>query len=430
LHKRSHGAALEERPDLDRGAADPFQAYVASDSLPRMKEQFIRLVAAALKTERFALVDIGCSGGVDPMWREFGDRFAAVGFDASIAECRRLAENETNPNVQYVPGFVDIQPDHPFAQREPVWPGQVGCFYEDTSSAWTMELRTERLAGASLAEKLFHNRWRDTELADPAKPVFAPKVLAELGLADVDFLKIDVDGPDFRILNSFDGLFGQFGISAVRLEVNMWGGAGDTVNTFHNTDRFMRQQGYDLVRLDPYPYSLRALPARYRYSVPSNTVTGRIFQSEAYYARLPQADASSSAEKLLKLATIFTVWDQPDGAVNILLTFRDKLAPLLDLDAALDMLAAQTQADTDNIVSYRDYMALFAADDPRFYPQQPKSPEPPPPPPDPPEQPEPPPPPPAPRPTLFQRLQAAWYSVSDWDYIEKLMRDLRERRRS
>ena len=172
----------------------------------------------------------------------------------------------------------------------------------------------------------------------------------------------------------------------------------------------MRQQGYDLVRLDPYPYSLRALPARYRYSVPSNTVTGRIFQSEAYYARLPRADASSSAEKLLKLATIFSVWDQPDGAARILLTFRDKLAPLLDLDAALDLLAAQTQAGADNIVSYRDYMALFAAEDAPFYPPLPKPPEPPPPPPDPPEVPWQPPPP-APRRTFFQRLQAAWYSV-------------------
>src|SRR5262245_41539232 len=213
-----------------------------------MKEQFIRLATAALKAERFTLVDIGCSGGIEHVWREYGDCLAGVGFDASVAECRRLAVEETNPNIHYVPGFVDIPPEHPFAQREPVWPGHIDCFYDDTSSAWTMELRAKRLATASLEEKLHHNRWRDTELADPAKPIYAPQVLAELRFTDVDFLKIDVDGPDFRILNSFDGLFDQFGISAVRLEVSMWGGAGDTVNTFHNTDRFMRQQGYDLVR--------------------------------------------------------------------------------------------------------------------------------------------------------------------------------------
>ena len=85
-----------------------------------MREQFIRSAAAALKAERFTLVDIGCSGGIDQLWRQFGDRLAGVGFDASASECRRLAAKETNPNILYMAGFVDIPPDHPFAQREPV----------------------------------------------------------------------------------------------------------------------------------------------------------------------------------------------------------------------------------------------------------------------------------------------------------------------
>lgn len=393
-----------------------------------MKGQFIQLAAAALKAERFTLVDIGCSGGLDAEWRAFGDRFAAVGFDASVSECRRLTAAETNSNIHYVPGFVDIPPDCPFALREPVWPGHApGLCHDDMSSAWTYELQAERMAAASLEEKLYHNRWQDTELADPAKPIYAPKILAELGFTDVDLLKIDVDGPDFRVLNSFDGLFDRLGILAVRLEVNMWGGAGDTVNTFHNTDRFMRQQGYDLVRLDPFIYSLRALPARYVYQRASITETGRIFQAEAYYARLPQAQSSPSAEKLIKLAAILSTWDQADSAADILLKFRNQFAPLIDVDAALDVLAAQTQAGSDSVVSYRDYMALFVANDARFYPPLPKPPEPPPL--DPPEVPSQPPSP-APRPTFFQRLQAAWYSVSDWAYIEKLMNDLRERQRS
>jgi hypothetical protein len=379
------------------------------------KEQFVQLAADALSVDRFTLADIGCSGGLDPEWRIFGDRFAAVGFDASVEECRRLAEQETNPNVHYVPGFVDIPPDHPFALRAGVWAGVLGSFFYDTSCWATIQMRAEHLAATSLEEKLSHNRWQETELADPAKPIYAPKALSELGFSDVDFLKIDVDGPDFRILSSFDGLFGQLGILAVRLEVFMFGGISDTAHTFHNTDRFMRQQGFELVRLDTFPYSKRALPARYRYPTPSVTVTGRLYQGEAYYALLPSVDDKSmSADKLIKLAAIFSVWEQPDGAAEILLAFRDQLAPLLDVDAALDVLAAQTQAGDDPL-PYRDYMALFAADSPRFYP--------PPKPPEPPWQ--------APaRPTFFQRLQAAWYSVSDWTYIEKLMGDLKERRRT
>src|SRR5215475_10972703 len=134
-----------------------------------MKEQFIRLAAAGLKAERFTLVDIGCSGGIDQPWRQFGDRLAGVGFDASASECRRLAAEETNPNIHYVAGFVDIPPDHTFTQREPVWPGNVSSFYNETSAARTIELLGKRLARASDQEKFQFNQWQDTELADPAK---------------------------------------------------------------------------------------------------------------------------------------------------------------------------------------------------------------------------------------------------------------------
>lgn len=392
---------------------------------------FLKLAAESLKNERFTLVDVGCSGGLEPAWRAFGDRLRAIGFDASASECRRLAAEEANPDVHYVAGFVDIPPDHPFAKRDGrEWGGHVGSFYEETSSKWTMQLRSERLNSASDVEKLSHNQWQITELADPNKPLYAPQVLEEHGFTDVDFLKIDVDGPDFRILNSFDGMFEKLGLVGIRLEVNMYGSDGETTNIFHNTDRFMRQQGYALVRLDTYIYSKRALPARFLYMSPTNTVSGRLFQGEAYYARVPASApdsafaASLTAEKLIKLAAVFSVWSQPDGAAEILVTFRDRIAPLLDVDAALDLLAAQTQAGKEHPLSYRDYMALFAADSPEFYPPIPSAPvaapasesapdiapaSP-------------------PRPTFFQRVKAAWYSVSDWTYIEKLENDLRQRR--
>jgi hypothetical protein len=340
-----------------------------------MSADFVRLVAASLKAEKFTLVDVGCSGGIDAQWRLFGDRLAAVGFDASVSECRRLSAAETNPNVRYVPGFVDIPPDHPFARIDgPKWRGHVGNFFEETSASWTRELRAERLKTAPDSEKWLHNMWGATELADPDKPVYVPQVLDEIGISDVDMLKIDVDGPDFRILNSFDGLFKKFGIIAARMEVNPYGGPDPTAHLFHNTDRYMRQQGYTLVRLDCYHYSKRALPARYTNTGASHTQTGRLFQAEAHYAVAPPVPLT--AEKLIKLAAIFSLWNQPDGAAEILVEFRDRIAPVLDVDAALDLLAAQTQANVgvQQPLSYRDYMALFATDSPYFFPSEPSTP--------------------------------------------------------
>ncbi len=356
-----------------------------------MNTAFANLVAASLKTERFTLVDLGCSGGIEPVWRLFGDRFRAVGFDASVAECRRLAAAETNSNVRYVPGFIDIPPQHPFAKYSEGKPSMAHNSFPRSSAAWALEMRAERLKSASLHEKLQHNAWDLTKLADRDKPIFVPDVLREIRYDDVDLLKLDIDGPDYRVLNSLDSALDELGLLAARLEVNMYGGTGDTLHTFNNTDRFMREQGFELVALESRCYSMRALPSTFAITMPAQTTTGRIFQAEAFYARDPAgADWSALAatmrpEKLLKLAAIFSIWNQPDGAAEILLSFREKLSPVLDIDAALDLLAAQSQPDTATPLSYRDYVALFGAESPRFYP-----------------------PPPPPAPTLRQRLAAAW----------------------
>lgn len=376
-----------------------------------MSEAFLRLVAEGLNDRRFTLIDIGCSGGVDPAWRAFGDKFSAVGFDVSVPEVQRLQAQEDNPNVRYVAGFVDIPPDHPFAKRAEGKPVHVDHLFGRFSAGWSMEMREQRLASASHGEKLEHNLWWKTELADRDKPVYAPEVIRQLGMADVDLLKIDIDGPDFRVLNSFDGLFAEFGILAARLEVCMFGADDDTIHTFRNTDRFMRQQGYALISIEPRTYSMRALPARYLNTTPAQTVTGRLFLADALYARDPAgtgewpglADALS-AEKLLKLAAIFSVWNLPDAAAEILVTFRSRIESSLNVDEALDVLAAQAQPGATTPLSYRQYMDRFAADSAEFYPTPYRPP---------------------PRPTLGQRLRAAWHALSDWQYSEIVQRRLK-----
>lgn len=376
-----------------------------------MHDAFLKLIAASLTQERFSLVDVGCSGGIDPIWRVFGDRLVALGFDASVSECRRLTEIETQAGVQYVPGFVGIPPSHPFARKSANKPLHSGDRFHRSSAVWTMELRKKQLATASDHEKMQHNLWRNTELANPAEPLFLAQELPRRGFNSVDLLKIDIDGTDHIVLNSLDGLFERLGILAARLEVCMFGGAAETDNTFHNVDRFMRRQGYDLARLDSVRYSMRALPARYAITMAAQTVSGRIAQADAFYVRdliAPSQRALAeriSVEKIAKLAAIFAAWEQPDGAAELLLHFRDRLAALFDVDKGLDMLAAQTQwaegdKDEVEILSYSDYLAAFTTDPPDFYPPPPRRP--------------------SPKPTLRQKIGAAWLAWSDWDYAEQI----------
>jgi hypothetical protein len=376
-----------------------------------MRDAFIRLIAASLKEENFTLVDIGCSGGIEPVWRLFGERLAALAFDASISECRRLQAEETHPNVRYVAAFVGIPPEHPFAVRAASAPqdGVTWNTYLRTSAAWATALRTGNLQTATDQEKMQSNLWTETELADAHAPVVAPRLLDELGIGSVDLLKIDVDGPDFLVLNSFDEALDTLGIVAVRLEVNFNGAPGETSHVFHNTDCFMRSKGYSLAGLDSRPYSMKALPARFSVTQPAETVSGRVLQGDAFYIRDIAAPgyaylgATMSAEKILKIAAIFSAWDQPDGAAEVLVAYRQRLSSLLDVDLALDLLAAQAQyadgkTDEIEILSYRDYMAAFAEGAADFYP---------------------PPWHPTPSPTLMQRFRAAFRALDDWLYIER-----------
>jgi hypothetical protein len=341
-----------------------------------MSTAFASFAAASLRSERFTFVDVGCSGGIDPAWRVFGDRLRAVAFDASIDECKRLTAAEHHPDIKYIAGFVGLSPDHPFARHAAGKPRYVRNFYPRSSAGRTAALQQERLKAASLEEKLHHNAWGMTKLADPSKVVIVPTVLEELGWFDVDLLKIDIDGPDFEVLHSFDGQFDELKLLAARLEVNLIGGTGDWEHTFHNTDRFMRARGFELFALDVRNYAMSALPSPFAITSPAQTVTGRPFQAEAFYARDPVAPswhdigAAMQAEKLAKLAAIFSIWNQPDAAAEILLAFRDKLTGVFDVDTALELLAGQAQAQTGagKAMSYPDYIAAFEAGTPSFYP--------------------------------------------------------------
>ena len=376
-----------------------------------MHDAFLRLVASSLKDERFALIDVGCSGGLEKEWRAFGERFAAIAFDASVSECQRLQANEPLAHVHYVPAFVGIPPDHPFARQAAGQPNFVNNFFHRTSAHWKLEMKAKGLGEASNEEMMRLNLWQRTDLADAENPIFLRDAVKTYGFKSVDVLKIDIDGNDMLVLHSLDDLLDQLGVLAARLEVCMFGGTDETNHTFNNTNRFMMQHGYALMRLDTRDYSNRALPSRFIHSAPAQTVTGRLLQGEAFYARdlaaesLEDLAARTSTEKIAKLAAIFSVWRQPDGAAELLVKFRDRLSSLFDVDLGLDMLAAQTQyADGDKddveILSYKDYVDLFVADGADFYPRVP--------------------PPPPSKPTLRQRIAAARAAWSDWAYVDKL----------
>ena len=74
---------------------------------------FPAFVARGLKAERFALLDIGCSGGLDPKWRAFGDRLKALGIDASAS---------TGLDFKHFNGATSASPRRKRTPTSPTWP--------------------------------------------------------------------------------------------------------------------------------------------------------------------------------------------------------------------------------------------------------------------------------------------------------------------
>jgi len=338
-----------------------------------MINAFASWVAAALKGNDFTLIDVGCSRGIDPAWRSLGSRLRAFGFDASLAEVRRLTEAETAQGIEYVAAFVGIPPDHPFARKKGDRAHWGRLPNDRLSFSRTGELQRDAVAAASDSDKLLHNAWRTMELADRDHPVVLPAFLAARGVSSVDAIKIDVDGPDFDILNSLDASLAGLGVLALDLEVNFNGTDCETDHTLHNTDRFLKARSFELLGMEVRTYSTSALPERYVWPFPAETVAGRALQGDAFYAR----DLASrewddlarqlGAAKLAKLAAIFAIRGLPDCAAELLVARRPLLAPLFDVDAGLDLLARQAQGSAWRPLGYRDYIAAFEANHPRFY---------------------------------------------------------------
>ena len=334
---------------------------------------FASLVAGGAGFDHFTLIDVGCSGGIDPAWRCFGARLRAYGFDADAEECARLAEAETLAGARYVNAFVGPPPDHPFLARRAASPVPSRSVWYRLSGPRIMAQRASRARDLPGERRRALNLWRQTRLADPHAPLSLPAFLAGQSVNDADFIKIDVDGEDFAILNDIAGSLGRWNVLGLGLEVNFDGSEGDTEHSFHNTDRLMRAHGFDLFGLTIRRYSLAALPGIFAVDVPAETLTGRPQLGDAIYLR-DLADprhrdlaASLAPGKLLKLAAIASLAAVPDLAADLLLTHRDRVADLIDVPSALDRLAAQVQGDTDATLGYRDFMAAYEADSPLLY---------------------------------------------------------------
>lgn len=323
----------------------------------------------------FRLIDVGCSGGIAPFWRIFSTSLEAIGIDPVVDECERLNQAEANKKIRYQPAFVGLPDDHPFVlkrgQNQP-WGANP---WNRLSAARAAEIMSARVAKD---EKLpILNDWKTARLADPkAKPTL-DQIASRAGWADVDFIKIDVDGYDLDVLLSGEKTIRSAPVLGLALEVNYYGTTSDTDHTFHNTDRLMREWGFELFDLTVRRYSASALPTTFEHEFPAQTRLGRPYQGDALYLRdpsawsyQPKAAVKLDAVKLLKLACLFEGFGLPDHAAELLRDRATEIAPITDIKPLLHLLANEIDPSLE---SYDEYLRRFETDPSSLYPSKRKA---------------------------------------------------------
>jgi len=334
---------------------------------------YTRMTRTLVERETFAsspftLLDVGCSGGISPFWRVFEPSLNALGIDPVVAECERLNSKETNSLVRYRSAFIGLSEDHPFVLRRGKKEPWTGNPWNRLSTKLANDILESRIRKE---ERLFAlNDWQSSVMVSPDTKIGVDDLVREEKLFSLDFIKIDVDGYDLDVIMSAQEATVKCPVVGYALEVNFFGSDSETDHTFHNTDRLMRQWGFDLFGLSVRYYSSSALPAPFTFDWPGYTTFGRPYQGDAIYLRDPVASKHSdqrlklSAHKLLKLASLFECFGLPDHAAELILTHAKSLSDLCNPEELLDLLAREVDQASK---SYSKYIEKFSRDPTAFY---------------------------------------------------------------
>lgn len=347
-----------------------YDMLAASRRLRRLKRRLVEPVHPLLpvlnRLSRRALspptlMDIGARGGIQPRWQPVAAWLDVIGFEPDVQECDFLNEHHRKNGEQvkvYPVALADADGDRTFYVTG--LPNSSGIFAGDPAYlARLHDVHARNLHVVS--QQTIHTRAIDSFLAEHPE-------------LRVDFIKIDVEGAEYEVLAGAKRLLTEGEVLGVEYEI--WLGP-----VKHRPDRqalidtLLRESRLHLFDFDLRRFARKTFPdgfipdradvlkfgaaraVRERYGQP---LTG-----DAVYLRDPVWEWQQGNggfrwddETVLKMALIYSIYDLPDCAIELVQHYANHFPSQLPFDKIYDALTPPGPGGRR--IGYRDYLARAA----------------------------------------------------------------------
>jgi len=225
-------------------------------------------------TEPLTIIDIGCSGGIDEILKNFGDKIIYYGFDPNIKEIERLKANNKNPNISYIESYIDCRSED-IKNNSPA--SVLSNDFKNLSAAEGAKIISK--SNADHKSMVENNLWNEMQLT--SKNTKITEFVKEKNLKYIDFIKSDIDGLDLSFFKSCQEILEPMQVLSVVAEVSF----ACNINDEADLTLLLKKHGFGLNLLSTRNYSSKYLPDLYALNIAAQTISGRIIQGDALYIK-------------------------------------------------------------------------------------------------------------------------------------------------
>ena len=317
---------------------------------PNPQTRFPQAVAPLLVgDDRYVMMDIGARDGILPTLAPLADLASFIGFEPDIAECERL-----NAHYRQTGGAaVRIFP-HALAGQAGVQRFYITRFPHSSGLLQGREAWTRRFPWTNM----------DVEREIDIDAITLGQFCAQEKLHHVDFIKLDVEGSEYDVVDGAREMFAPRRVLGLLTEC-WWDPVSKGQRSFADLDILIRGLSLRFFDLKLHHYCRAVLPAgRLRPAskgkiAPVDRTYGQAWTGDALYFRDPVGELREGAlgplwdaSMLLRLCGLLDLYDYGDCAIEILETFRATMLSGHDVDALMDAL---TPSFDNKVVPYGKY---------------------------------------------------------------------------